>query len=561
MAVSDTAVSISAFLGLNDSLNSQKTVSGEARALANFIVTDDGRLKKRNGYSAASQNAVEGEVLQVVFFQTQTNYNFSFLVLTETALWGYRFQTYNFVKIYDRKKAGRGKCFIKNDKLYLIGGEFTCFDKTLSIIEETPYIPTVAINKSPSGAIYTPFEKENALTDLVSEEFISDGTTPYFLKYKNVSDLTVECRYSVSATLGENGSFTVSPPLPEGVKLKATYRAGELFGNGNEIISCDNAVFFGGTLESDLFLWNSESNRRYYSNGGKVNYFPIDNSDEVGSSGFIYDIVCHYGQMIIFSSSGIYASSLRISENGDVSYPLSLLNDGVRVLEGKAVIANNAPVFLTNSRLEKIASTVEKSEKNVVCLSDRVSATLKRAGFKNVFNIKTKNELWVTADGLILVWNYKNDIFYTLEGISASCIFEQGTEIAFIDSNGYLCKFSEIYDDLTPNGERRPVDAYCYLEGIDFNTPFRKKQLTDIFLKTEAYNGGEISVIGDISEEPITYTIKTGFAKSEKIIRIKAKKERFYSLGVLIRSKNEGEDLQIDELGIAAAKLYTKNRR
>ncbi len=564
MAVSDTAVSISTFLGLNDSIYSSKTALGEARGLVNFTITDDGKLRKRKGFQLGSQNSVEGKALDIVFFATQTMYNFSFLVLTETALWGFRFQNYTFVKVYERKSAGKGKCFVKDDKLYLVGGEFTCFDNHLNVVEPEIYIPTIAINKSPSGTVYEPFEKENALTDLVSEEFITDGSSPYFLKYKTACDITVsECRYPVTAAPGEEaGSFTVSPPLPAGTKVKVTYRVPELSQNKNEILNCNRAVFFGGNLQSDLFLWNSSKNRRYYSYGGNVGYFPIDNSDEVGSSGMIYDMICHYGQMVIFTSSGIFVSSLCISENGDVSYPLSLLNGTAFDLKCPALIADNVPVFLTGDKLLRLVSTAEKSEKNVVTISDRVSAALKRASFEGIFNLKTKNELWITSDSTVIVWNYKNDVFYTLEGLPISNIFEQGTSLKFIDNDGYLCEFNDIYVDITPSDERRPIDAYCYLEGIDFGTSFRKKQLTDVFIKTGLLNGGEISVIGDVSESPTTYEIKTGYrSKKEQITRIGAKKERFYTLDLLIRSQKENEELNVDEVVICATKLYTVNRR
>ncbi|MBQ2945542.1 MAG: hypothetical protein IJD95_03125 [Clostridia bacterium] len=560
MARSDSVLSIKTFFGINDNVFAKKTRVGEARSLCNFVITDDGKLKKRKGFKVVSTNAVTGKILQVIDFWTTTMRNYSFLVLTDGALWGYRFQTRTFETVYERAVAGEGRCFEYGDKLYLIGGEFVCFDRTLAVSEPEPYIPTLYLNKSPLGNTFETFEKENMLTDLVREEFLTDSSSKFYLKYKNISDLKVyvgELSVTVSPD-NVNGTFTASPPLPTGMKAVATYRAAELSSNREELLKCRRSVFYGGVGESDLFLWSGDSNKRYYSNGGNITYFPIDNCDTVGEHGYIGDIVCYYDRMVIFTSSGIYSSELHLSENGDVSYPVTLLNSSCKNIVGNAAVVDNSPVFINSNSIKRIESTAVRSEKNLSVISDRISGLLRQHTFNALYDVESRSELWMTADNTVVIWNYKNDVFYTFEGIRVGYLCERPLTLTFFDTDGYYCEFTEDGFDQKNDGTTSAISAYCYLEGLDFGSAFRKKQLNDIFVKTEKSEnvGGEIAVIGDISEESSkSLAIKGG------LNRLHLRNERFYTLDLLIRSQNVNEALEIDEIAVAVTDISTVNRK
>ena len=554
MARTDTAVEIDRFLGINDdAANSGR--QGEAAAMSNFFITREGKLRKRNGVNRISRNGVTGKVLDVVEFATTTLATYSFFVLTETALWGYNLMTRSFAAVYNRPASGPGAVFEKDDRLYLIGtGDFVRFDRNLGRESVEPYIPTVNIGKNSSGTVFTPYEKPNRLTSTVREEFTTDDdATVYKMKYKNISDVSVTGMsllpsYTVNS---ENGYITFAYTPAPGGRITVTYTTADLVGRDTAIKNAAGAVFFGGTGDGDLFVWNGTDNLRYYTEGGDVSYFPEDNCDNVGN-GKIEDMVRYYGKMLVFTTDGIYSSVFEASPEGDISYPTTLINSDCRYLSSKVVTADNHPVFISMSKLKRVVSTSVLGEKNVETVSGRIERTLLSLGASDVFSVESRGEVWITATGSVIVWNTEQNVFYRLDGFNAAYVFDLAAGVRFIDSDGKLCVFTYGYSDIDGEGNETPVSAYCYLAGLDFGLPFSVKRLNDVYIETgkEETEGGEIAVVTGGAGDAATVSITAG-----GVCRKKLSGERFVSLDLMIRSEGEGESLTVRKTAVGATRL------
>ena len=555
LARTDTAVEIDRFLGINDGGGE----AGEALAMSNFEITKDGKLRKRKGVGCLSTNGVTGRVIAFSDFYTSTLANYSFFVLTSDALWGYRFQTRAFAPVYTRTTSGPGVLFEKNDRLYLLGtGEYVSFDRTLSTEPVAPYVPTVTIGKNPAGTEYTPFEKPNRLTSYVREEFITgDAATVYKMKYKNISDVSVTGisplpTYTVNSA---GGSITFAYTPAPGGKLVVTYSSAELAGRDTAVKNAVGGIFFGGTGDGDLFVWNGEDNVRYYTERGDVSYFPEDDSDTVGN-GKILDAVRLYGTMLCFTTDGIYSSVADVTSDGDVAYPTALINADCRYLSSNVATADNLPVFMSSSKLKRVVSTAVLGEKNVETVSDRVEKTLKSLTTGGIYTVASRGEVWITATGTTVVWNYVKNLFYRFDGFTAAFVFELANGVRFIDASGRLCAFTDDTYDTDENGESAAVSACCYLAGLDFGSPFSVKRLNDVYVECEKEEtaGGEAAVITGGAGDAAVSVISGG------VTRVKQSGERFTSIDLLIRSTGLNESLTVKRAAVAATRLRSVKR-
>ena len=451
------------------------------------------------------------------------------------------------------------------------------FNRVLQMEQVPAYVPTVNINKSPDGLTFTPYEKPNGLTNEVKEEFISEGSKLFKLKYSRVSEVAAEIKgkeETVNFTVNASaGTVTLQNELPLGETLTVKYRTSEISSGYGYISGCNNAMVYGNGGE--VFCWFEGANKRYYSQGGDATYFPSDNSDIIGNGG-IKDIVCYYDDMLILTTDGVYASSPYISENGDLSFPVKTLNSVRGTVQSNAALAGNIPVFIEGNKIKKIVSTAIQDERNVVNISERIKNLLKANKFTRIFPVESKNELWFTGCEKTLIWNWQNDAFYLFSGINPAYVWEDDDEIRFFDSKGYAYAFNEEGYDVDINGEKKEIDAYFYLSGINFGSSFIKKQLVDVFVKLDDSEtaGGSLAIIGDTGENGENITLKSGYFDFGRlsfqalvfggnylnVCRNGMNKERFYEASLLFRSNRLGERVKVNEITLSAANLKTLKR-
>ena len=187
----------------------------------------------------------------------------------------------------------RSTAFFLLSKLYILtGAEYLQFDgETISEVEA--YVPTVTINRTPTGGGDF-LEAPNLIGGKWTEEFIGDGTSKtYKLSYEELDATKVECEIYDTASSkwvakAEGTDFTVDRTegkvtfnnapadhtIPN-VKITASREAK----NKGKITGAKGATVYNNSA----FLFGSERGVDYRSGYEKPGYFPDTGYDRVGT--------------------------------------------------------------------------------------------------------------------------------------------------------------------------------------------------------------------------------------------------------------------------------------
>ncbi len=174
----------------------------------------------------------------------------------------------------------RSSFVIFDDKLYILDGKhFLIYDNELKEVKEnSPYIPTTTISRSPSGG-GEEYQDVNVLQSLRKNSFVADGTSKdYYLDATEIDEVievkvndTVVNNYSVNKILGKV-TFDTAPATPEilGIdNVVITFRK-VIEGYSDRIENCtkmlffDNRIFFTGNPKYPNAIFHSNLNNPSY---------------------------------------------------------------------------------------------------------------------------------------------------------------------------------------------------------------------------------------------------------------------------------------------------------
>jgi hypothetical protein len=250
------------------------------------------------------------------------------------------------------------------------------------LFTKTPHAPVILTNMAPSGK-GDALESRNYLTPQCQCEFITNNVDKiYNLPDKTIDNTDVTITYNdltgatnslfvydanatvctigtITATLDRTlGIITFSVALTDGAAKQAAVPnmtvqyAKTIYADPNPILKCKIAAWFGGSYQGlasgdSVFLSGNpdEPNAVYWSAAKDPTYFPINNTDYVGSPS---DPVTAFGKafskLVILKQNSVYEKGFSWdSVNSKAYFPTSEIHVGIGCDMPKSVqlIANN----------------------------------------------------------------------------------------------------------------------------------------------------------------------------------------------------------------------------
>ena len=471
-----------AFAGL-DVTEGEKNSFSSSAYMKNFRVTEKRALKKRCGYKKLADGIVCDSC-----FKADIKGEEYFIYKNGSMMRALRFsdmKTYEF----DAGDGARPGYFTFGGVLYAVGGGICVkFDGDGFSFAE-PYIPTVAITCSPSGA-GTSNESMNILSNKAKISYSPDGqSTEYILPSAASGVVSVEdgdetvpgsaytydpaahkLTFTSAPAGGVPDSLTVVFTISDGIMLNMPYI-------GNRF------TIYGGDRDTRVFAYGNK-NVIYYSdvgyNGAEPLYFPADNFITVGDGCDVTALIRHYDRLMIFTTRETWFITMtNVTVNGVTkpAFPLSPLNSVVGCAGGGAVYADNSPVSLSNDGIYVFSQSTVRDERNARRISDRVSSYLTPSFLKyaQVYDNERGKEIWMCFDGTALIYNYGINVFYCYDKINAGYLFGVNGRAAFY-SGGAIYVFDE--SCTTDDGE--PIEAIAESGTVVLDRTVKKRRLKRI---------------------------------------------------------------------------------
>ena len=464
--------------------------------MKNYDVTPQYNLKKRRGYRKVTDNIVCDSC-----YYAETGSGGYFIYKNGKTLCACRLSDeYNIMCETDSFAAAGYFSF--GGEVYIYGAGFRYKFDGVGFTRITPYIPTVAVTCSPSGA-GTVYESLNLLSDRAKISYSPDGTSTSYVLPENASGVVsvtvdgteLESGYTYNAgthTLvfeqapagGVPDSLTVTFTLSDGTLLNMSYI-------GNRF------CIYGGVRDTRVFAYGNE-NLLFYSDvtdkGADPTYFPADNFITVGDGGRVTALVRHYDRLIVFKEKETWflsPSSVDYDGYSKPSFPLSPLNSTVGCAGGGAVYADNSPVTLSYDGIYVFDRSTVRDERNAKRISDRVAPYLSPAFLYHgiVCDFEARKEIWMCYCGDALIYNYGNDTFYLYDNVPAEYLFRLDGETAFY-SGGAIYVFDESRD--TDDGA--PVKATFESGFVCLDKTAKKRRLKRVCLSYQPGKNGTVTV-------------------------------------------------------------------
>ncbi|HBL83855.1 MAG: hypothetical protein A2Y17_08055 [Clostridiales bacterium GWF2_38_85] len=152
-------LSLNKFLGINENADCVNGFSGEAVNMKNFSITENHKLKKRNGYSYIISHT--DKPIYAMWYG-EFNSGWLFLYVAGDRLYKYSFATTISTDL-GYIGAGRAKIFSFGSYIYILNSINYYRYNGSSLAAVDGYVPTVLINSSPNGS-GTNYEAVNILT-------------------------------------------------------------------------------------------------------------------------------------------------------------------------------------------------------------------------------------------------------------------------------------------------------------------------------------------------------------------------------------------------------------
>jgi len=319
------------------------------------------------------------------------------------------------------------RLFKYNDNIYLKQiGLYVQYDGTTAN-EVVPYIPTVVINRTPSGGGDLN-EDYNRLGAGFKNSFSSDGTSTNYVLTDTDLDATEVTIVSNGVDLVENTDFTVNRTAGT-----ITFGVAQTGGTNNvivtayktnqedidSILNCLAVKPFGGQNDNRLFFGNNGTGFYYWTGiselGVDPTYFPLSNYNIVGlSDENITGFAKQNNSLMVIKEREVYGVDYTFDGTQGIfnSYPVhdSMGCDCPRSIQ----TINNNTVFLSSEfGVCVIQSTNVGNQRNVFPVSRNVDPRLlKEANIKEATSIDFDGKYWLNIDDKIYLWDYFLSPYY-----------------------------------------------------------------------------------------------------------------------------------------------------
>ena len=223
-------------------------------------------------------------------------------------------------------------------------------------------------------------------------------------------------------------------------------------------------------------------------------------------------MIRQYDRQIIFTEKGSYFSYYETS-GSDPSFPVFTLNSSKgNVAKGQGQLVRNNPFVVWEGVNEVVASNV-REKRNFAYISKRVQPSLDNVDLKSAitYDYEYKYEYWLNIGDIVWIYNYRLDVWYKYDNISATCFIDIDNVLYFGTANGQIMKFaSSLRDD-----NDVAINAYYVLKFFDFGKPYARKYSSRMWAninpeaKSETIINWKTDVKSDTKDYTVTYNIAT----------------------------------------------------
>lgn len=529
-------VTMSRFYGLNTA-NELQAKPGESPDMDNFRITDDYRLKKREGlvplgidYSAvvgASKKLSQAEFdsifdcvalfaqlkydtksylyLSVVFVSATNSHAFIRIDLdTKSALTAVRdFDAFS-------SPATSAMCFYKNGYLYSLNGSsgsqgFLVWDgwagyQYTSYVSGT--IPKLYVNVKPdlSDRADKAYQPINILTTAREINYYATaGTTTYKLPEVagELGDIYADGEKvpDGSYELTEGGRAVLFDfPFSAGTSVDVRYFTDTSW-SANDIVKCKHAISFGGNQDADMFLWGNPDapHKMYYTYGGDPEFFAATNYLTFGTADSgITGAAIQNNTLSVFTANGVYSLKTQLDTNPTslvttVTYPVTYVkaDRGHAYANCDIQVIRNNPFFIgADNSIWELAVSSYRDDRAARYISERVQALLKTLDLSKAFTIdwEAKGEYWLVASNTAVIYNYRNDTWYkfTLPVEASGGLIVEDKLMLYDLTDVY------VFDDEALQDGAVPINAYWESPYMDYGASYLNKSVRSMYITMAA---------------------------------------------------------------------------
>ena len=576
------------FLGLNITKTGDTQIKdGESGNMDNFVITNDYKLKKADGYKTVYdfETPIRG------MYEYKTGAYTYLLIATNGRL--YKIEKSNLdddstweslTPIWIGSIADSDTTFFLFDgKVYILNGsEYKCYNGT-SLQTVEGYIPLVYIGSSPSGG-GTEYDPINILTGKKHQQFNGDGSSAtYHLAQTGISSVDKVIVNGIQLSSGwsadtANGTVTFTSIPSVGNDNVDIYWTKD-DGNRSKITSMKAGIVYGGDVDTKVFLYGSDSepNRiRYSATAGGVpsaEYFPATNLADIGVSNFkVTDCTRQYDRLIVTTNKpeAYYLTIDLIDVNGYSTpsvqtFPLNEVHGNIAFAQGQ--VLNNDPVTIEQGQIIRWKSTNVRDERNMTVISakikdDLVSYDLRAA---KTCDFQDRNQYWLAIGNRVYIYNYANDTYSRLllpAEADAFCVI--GSNMYMATNDGKLQKWDANYQDF----DGTTINAHWEMNFSNFGASYLRKTLRKVWvtMQPQANSSATIGFITNKEKSEHTKVINYSFSTLDvddadfnnwsfevsynpQPFRLKLKAKKWTNLKITI-DNNEGSDCTILELAL-----------
>lgn len=592
-------MNIDNFGGVNWFTNASRINDNEATLMENFIIAENGVLRKRTGTKKVLR---QGNL--PVFKMIE--YKGKIIMCLNAGAFEFDPADNSFRQLTQTGCLEGSNLFIMNGLLFIMGVQFFYYydGTTAQKVENNAYIPTLFITTPPAGG-GVPYEQWNMLSSSFKQSFNADGETRTFtMCMKNVTPEKVTINgveKEFSYTDGTDGytNVNVDPkgPIPEKGTDNIVITCGVRFGTPlfDKVLQCKARIngstiysFYGGENDTRLLLAGQDS-VFYRSDVYNPFYFPENYYQSVGDTEEkITGFVTQYDYCVILKEKSIWYTRYELLQNGTSAYTTKPLNSQFGCINPNSIqLVENSPIFMSEKGLAIVNQTQVRDERNVTVISEKINETEEMGYFSLLSEDLTKgssidydNKYMYGINNRIYIYDYLNQAFYMWilpSDIVISCFIEVagklyiGANIGTIytikgkdEENAYYDEYANVSSG---NIVRTPIKCSWKSKLFSFGNYNTYKLIENLFISISPSEKTSVNIkyvtdnntivqLDTVSNNLFDYSttnysifsyITTRFPVVDNM-KVKAKKILFFQ--IIFENSNPLESLEIYNLGI-----------
>lgn len=568
---------IEPFKGMNLSDTPTQIDQSQSPDMLNVNIDERGALNKRTGYTRVFPTSLGAGAINGVYEYQKINGTVMFLLAHGANLYT---QSGNAqpVSIYEGLANQRVNFFTMNDKCYIMDGvNYLVYDGT-TVSPVTPYIPTIAISKTPAGG-GTAYEDFNLLSAGFKDSFSADGTaTAYVLSLTNLDATPVTAvvngvntvegtDFTVDRVLGKV-TFTTAPATGTNNVVITAYKT--YAGYADRIKKCRFITLFGGSNDTRPFVSGNPDMPGYV---WRLGLFDPTYAPENGFYKYSQKVTGfskQYDYLVVHMAEGYRVINYELDTNGLASFPSKPINDQVGTIATNSIqLIENNPVSLSKNGVYILTSSNVRDERNVSHISEAIDAKLlSEPNLEQAISVDYDNKYWLAVNGNVYVYDYAIREWYLYDNIRANCFIERNGDLYFGNSQeGFLYRFMKESEPAPFNDDGAPIVAHWKSKHFTFGADELRKLVEKVFfsLKPMTRTSADLYYISNKKESALVKTsrmdlldfrnidfnnwsfILSSFPQ-ESMAKIKAKKITHFQL--IIKSNKVDEGLGLLSIGI-----------